>query len=359
MRRLWTAGAAVLVCLALGTVTAAAQSPSASAAASATARSPAPSGVARAPVPSQGCGRSTAHAGTTYAAMGIAGQSRSWLLHVPAAHDGRTPLPLVIQLHGYGSNAPDLAGYTGFDALGDAMGFVTVTPNGRGTIQRWIFELDARSWQVTPSHPDVVFIGALIDRLGGELCLDLARVYVTGISNGGFASTALACVLGDRIAAIAPVAAMFDYGDTCRGTRRVPILALIGKADPILPFEGGLSATVRELPTDAGVLLGSTASAVDPMLAVPIPQRAAGIAARYGCAPEPTVEHIAAHVDRIAYSCPANADVVLVVLLDGGHTWPSVRLSAAEQDPSDHTNTEVDASRMMWDFFVQHPLPAE
>jgi polyhydroxybutyrate depolymerase len=349
MRRMWAAVAAILMCLALlvGSVGSAAQSPGSSVVAP------------RESIPSAGCGASTAAAGTTFDFMPVADLTRYWYLHVPPAHDGRTPTPLVIQLHGYGWDSARQAAYTKLDALGDELGFVTVSPDGRGDIKRWFFELDERGWDVTPSNPDAVFIGALIDRLGETLCLDLARVFVTGMSNGGMASTALACTLGERIAAIAPVAGFFDFGDACRGARPVPMLAFYGQADSIALYEGGMSAGLQEAPTDAGVPLGDIPMAADPVWPVPVPQRAAGIAERYGCAPEATPVPITSQVQRTAYPCPEGAAVVLVVARDGGHTWPGAVLSADDASQLGPTNMEIDASRMMWDFFVQHPLPVD
>ena len=87
------------------------------------------------------------------------------------------------------------------------------------------------------SNPDVAFIEALIDRLGDELCLDLARVYATGHSNGAIGASVLGCVLADRLAAIAPVAALTDFGDACQEARAVPVLGIHGGADPYVLLE--------------------------------------------------------------------------------------------------------------------------
>lgn len=343
MRKMWAAAAASLVSLALGGVLVVAQDEPLE-----------PMSASRAPSPSAGCGTASATAGTSHDSMEVGDLMRSWYTHVPPAHDGQTPLPLVIQLHGNGSDATFLAGFTGLDALGDEEGFVTVTPEGRGQVQRWIYEFDERGWDVTPTNPDVLFIGALIDRLGLQLCLDLARVYVTGISNGGQAATALACALDERIAAIAPVAGVVDSGDDCRTARPVPILAFHGQEDPIALFDGGLAPFVAESPSEVGTPLGDLPMAW--IFEGPVTERVAGIAKRYGCAPEPSPELIAEHVEEIRYACPDGADVALVVATDGGHAWPGAALPP-ELEPLGHVNMEIDASHMMWDFFAQHALP--
>jgi len=316
-----------------------------------------PMSASRAPSPSAGCGIASTTTGTSLDSMEVDDLVRSWYTHVPAANDGHTPLPLVIQLHGNGSDATFLAGFTGLDGLGDEKGFVTVTPEGRGLIQRWIYEFDERGWDDTPTNPDILFIGALIDRLGQQLCLDLARVYVTGISNGGQAASALACVLDERIAAIAPVAGLVDSGDDCRTARPVPMLAFHGQEDPIALFDGGLAPFVAEAPSEVGTPLGDLPMAW--IFEGPVTERVAGIAERYGCAPDLTTALVAEHVERIGYACPDDADVALVVAMDGGHAWPGAAFPPELEAQLGHVNMEINASRMMWDFFAQHALPEE
>lgn len=78
---------------------------------------------------------------------------------------------------------------------------------------------------------------ALLDHVIGELELaDADRVYLTGMSMGGFGSWELSTVAGDRFAAIAPV---------CGGgnrllapiLREMPVWAFHGEKDRIVPVE--------------------------------------------------------------------------------------------------------------------------
>jgi len=55
-------------------------------------------------VPSAGCGSPTVVAGQHEGTMEVAGLERTWRLAVPSIHDGQTPLPLVIGLHGGSEN---------------------------------------------------------------------------------------------------------------------------------------------------------------------------------------------------------------------------------------------------------------
>lgn len=316
----------------------------------------APSGLpgAHSPTPSSGCGNTSVRSGTSHDAMTVAGLDRSWILDVPAAHDGRTPLPLIVQLHGYGNDVTDMA-VTGLDALGDMEGFVVATPVGRGSMPRWLFELDTPALDVTSANPDIAFIGSLIERLGRGLCLDASRIYTTGLSNGAWLTSALPCALGDRIAAIVnTVAGVVDFEAACHPDRPVPVIAFHGSADTILPMEGGFDPELlAELQLDTGGSFGGD----NPVWAVPIRKRMAGLAGRDGCQPKPVSRPISGDAERLVWTCPAGADVQLVVVDGGGHDWP--RPEPGPSDAPGASPRKVDATRLIWDFFSEHPLPAQ
>ena len=99
-----------------------------------------------------------------------------------------------------------------------------MTPDGAGTPQQW------NNLQVGELPDDVAFIGELLDYLEATLCIDPARVYATGISNGSAFAQRLACLMPDRIAAVAAVAA-FVYPVVCDAAPPVPIIAFHGTAD--------------------------------------------------------------------------------------------------------------------------------
>ena len=52
-----------------------------------------------------------------------------------------------------------------------------------------------------------------------------------------------------------------------------------------------------------------------------------------------------------------NADVVFYRIANGGHTWPGSPLSESLRDRLGVTNMDIDASRLMWEFFEANPLP--
>ena len=87
---------------------------------------------------------------------------------------------------------------------------------------------------------DVAFMRDLIaPDLSDQFCIDPARIYVNGMSNGGGMTNRLACELSDQIAAVAwSSGAYTDFPGGCHPTRPVPVMAFHGKEDPIVPYEG-------------------------------------------------------------------------------------------------------------------------
>lgn len=112
-----------------------------------------------------------------------------------------------------------------------------------------------------------------------EYSIDEERVYVTGMSNGGFMTNRVACEMSDIIAAAAPVAGplMEDYkGDKhpfgwnadpfkCKPKNRVPILHIHSSKDLVVPFEGveGIDEALKpSFPDFASPFIDSLSSAL-------------------------------------------------------------------------------------------------
>jgi polyhydroxybutyrate depolymerase len=71
---------------------------------------------------------------------------------------------------------------------------------------------------------DVAFLTTLVRDLAGRYCVDLSRVYATGVSGGGRMASQLACDASRVFAAIAPVAGL-RYPSPCPASRPVPVIA--------------------------------------------------------------------------------------------------------------------------------------
>ena len=180
-----------------------------------------------------GCGKA-ATPGVTTEQLTVDGRPRDYLLSIPDSYDPSTRAPLIFNFHGLGSNKEQQALYSGMNQKAGAAGYVVITPDGTGT--------DLRHWAFPPlagSATDVAFVKALLATTTRALCIDPKRVYATGMSNGAIFSTALACALPGRFAAIAPVAGVNGTKVCGRGTPPTSVLAFHGTADPIVPYAGG------------------------------------------------------------------------------------------------------------------------
>ena len=249
-------------------------------------------------------------------------------MHIPPRYDGDRRLSVVLNLHGYGSNARNQAAYSRLPQKADEAGFIVVTPDGAGTPQQW------NNLQLDALPDDVAFIRRLLHHLETTLCIDSSRIYATGISNGSAFAQRLACLLPGRIAGVAAVAAFVYPAAVCGGQPPVPIIAFHGTADACVPYEGGVTACGR----------GN--------LPVPAVETSAENWARHnGCSLEPARSQVTEHVRAIAYSeCAGNTAVVLYAVEGGGHTWPG----SANVPRLGAVTGEIDATELMWEFFEAH-----
>jgi polyhydroxybutyrate depolymerase len=192
--------------------------------------------------PSAGC-----RPGTSAAMVGERRQlaGRTVILDAPAAASDR-PAPLVLALHGFRGSPDDMRDGTGLSELARTDGVVVAYPQGHDGVE--LLGTIGVGWDMRPAETtDRDFVRDLLDQLERERCIDRRRIYVTGMSNGGFLASLLGCQLADRLAAVAPVAGALDLGD-CAPARPVPILLVYGTADTVVPpdlIRGGIAWWTR------------------------------------------------------------------------------------------------------------------
>jgi polyhydroxybutyrate depolymerase len=295
----------------------------------------------RPPMASEACGSASADPEVS-PSVEIDEGIRSLRTHIPSAHDGATPLPLIIWLHGQGMSASDMDDVTNLSDFGERHGIVVTAPQGHDPDSGWMWEPGTAEFEPGVENRDVAFIGALLDQLGSELCLDLARVYATGYSIGGHGASVLACRLSDRIAAVAAAPMFADLGDSCAASRAVPMLAFHQTGDEYVLFEGELGDFLGD------TLPWGTTKGEEPFFqradwSVSTVDRAESIALRDGCQAGATSTPIAEGVVRLSWACPEGADVGLVVVEGGGHDW------MIEGGP--------DTNELMWAFLSRFALP--
>ena len=91
---------------------------------------------------------------------------------------------------------------------------------------------DGAGWEIfsIDGNRDLAFVTRLLDQLERTYCIDRARIFSTGFSNGAFFSNILGCTMADRFAAIAPVGGG-RLTVPCMPTRAVPVLIHHGRKD--------------------------------------------------------------------------------------------------------------------------------
>ncbi|MFN3940056.1 MAG: alpha/beta hydrolase family esterase, partial [Chitinophagales bacterium] len=180
----------------------------------------------------------------TYAQVSITdsifsgGQWRYFRLYVPSIYTGTTAVPLLLNLHGYSSNAFEQEIYGEFRNIADTANFIMVLPEG--TTDAFGFQFWNCFLADDIGVDDVQFLSDLIDSVALDYNIDFNRIYSTGMSNGGFMSYTLAGELSERIAAIASVTGSIsdERLPAFAPTHPVPVMEIHGTADFTVPYNG-------------------------------------------------------------------------------------------------------------------------
>jgi polyhydroxybutyrate depolymerase len=160
------------------------------------------------------------------------GGTRYYDLYVPEIV-GDSPLPLVLDLHGYGRTSSQQREVSRLDLLAEQEGFFAAFPRGLGL--EWNFQFGA------PGNDDVGALRAIVADISNHYSIDPGRVYVTGHSMGGSMAYRLACEAADQFAAATTFAGSVENGSqaACSPDRPISVLLFRGENDEVVPFEGG------------------------------------------------------------------------------------------------------------------------
>ena len=262
------------------------------------------------------------------------GIQRDYILYIPAIYDGSADFPLVLNFHGFGSNANEQMFYGDFRDIADTEGFLLVHPQGTSLngSQYWNVGSPGSSGSTID---DVGFTEALIDELANLYTINLDRVYATGMSNGGFMSFLLACQLSEKIAAIASVTGSMtlDTYANCNAQHPTPILQIHGTSDNIVPYNGNTGSL-----------------SIDDVISYWVNYN--------NCDTNPTITTFpdldpsdGSIVEHIVYTGGDNASTTEhMKVIGGGHTWPgSVFILPG-------TNQDINASNEIWEFFSRFDI---
>ncbi len=280
-------------------------------------------------LPAAAAGCNLGAPGTTVR-VSVGDTGRTMLVHVPRGA-GRGALPLVMLLHGSGGTGAAILEQSKLATTADAHGFLVAAPDAgipheRGFVWN-IPGVPTVSGRVPgPGDPDdVAYLGAAIDWLAAQRCVDRARVYATGLSGGGRMTSWLGCVAADRFAGIAPVVGLRAGNPlasdprvpdpaSCRPSRPVPVIGFAGDADTTNPIQGG----------GAGYWRYTMAMAL----------------ARWSdldrCRQGPVQRDLSATLYEVGYTdCRSGSEVVGRITRGAGHVWTA-------------------DNEAMWAFFARH-----
>jgi polyhydroxybutyrate depolymerase len=288
------------------------------------------------PRPSPGCASHGTAATSATVTLTYATAARTYVLHVPAGKPSGAR-PLVLNLHGYTGSGSQQEGLTGMDSVADQAGFFVAYPNGEGSPTDWNAGACC-SAASEGDRDDEGFLGAVIDDIAAKSCVDLARVYSAGFSNGGMMTYRLGCELSARFAAIASVSGSAVIPlDTCTPVHPMPLMHIHGNADPLVPYDGGAG----------GLPLSGRATPIFPAAA----DEVAAFRTKDGCPSTSDVYFDSgnAHCDHWG-PCQGDSEVVFCTISQGGHAWPGGTGSSSESSP-------LDATQAIWTFFQKHALP--
>lgn len=150
----------------------------------------------------------------------------NYLLYLPDDYDAKEAWPLVVFLHGAGERGDDLElvkkhGPPKLIEQGKSFPAIIVSP--QCAAGRW--------WT-----GQLLELTALIDEIVDKYKVDEDRIYLTGLSMGGFGTWSLAAYTPDRFAALMPIC---GGGETlaARLLSKTPVWVFHGAKDPIVPLK--------------------------------------------------------------------------------------------------------------------------
>ena len=257
----------------------------------------------------------------------VDGAERTYLLHVPPGLDSSQPAPVFFALHGFDTEKhfeiSDLQNVAGFEAISDQNGFILVYPSGLDGV--WNVGGGCCKPAVDNNVDEAAFIRAILDDLSSTANIDAKRIYAAGFSMGGMLAFKLGCEMSDTLAGVASVAGSMIY-EPCQPDQPVSIFQVNGKADTLVPYEGGVGGFMTgDIDFPPAEQVRDTWAQLD------------------GCTGAVQMEDKGVATLTSYESCQDSTAVELYTMDVLGNNWP--------------TQYVLPVSQMIWDFFAAHPKP--
>ena len=269
--------------------------------------------------------------------------ARAYLLHVPGNFRPNAS-GLVIALHGSNGSGAMFRSRSQLSAKADQAGFAVAYPYtllapGAG-ITEWN-EFFNNSFAGNPPD-DVGFLRQLIGALQAQLHPDPRRIYVTGLSNGGFMTHRAGIQLSDLVAAIAVVEGSVVSPGSIQNVPAplgpVSVLMLHGDQDSTVLYCGGQAYASQEQSLNywSAANRCSTTDTTAPLC---------------------DAQGITSVAAKNASGCAQGTEVKFYKLVGGEHDWYTVPMNAPGNSPF---NPNFDARSgettddIVWNFFATH-----
>ena len=262
------------------------------------------------------------------------GKTREYYVSLPKNQS--KPIPLIINFHGFRSNAIDQRGFSQIDNYAHQNGVGVIYPEGI-----------KKSWNVGQAIPnnenDIGFVNALIDSVSSKYNIDSNRIYACGFSNGGTFSYELICGLSSKIAAFGSVGGNFSINQkrACNINREVPLIHIHGTKDRLQKY---YKSDRNFLSTVESVNFWAEYNQLD----IKVIEDIENIHKKDGTS-----------VQKHTYSKNnSKTKVIHLKVVDGGHLWLgspiadwfTLRLFFGKN------NHEINSSEELVDFFLQYKL---
>ena len=266
----------------------------------------------------------------------VDGRERRMVVQTPA--DARGRLPLLLIFHGSNQSAEVFRRFTdrAFDALVDDGRAVIASLDGYE--KHWN---DARKGITfaarTENVDDVAFTRAAVAALVAEGTVDPDRVYAFGFSNGGQLVVRLIHEAPDLIAGAAMVGATqpepSNFIDSGTAPRPMPVLAIHGTDDLLVPYDGGEASLWGEMTRGLGLSAPDSAAYFAQRNGITAPATVTDI---------PPLEGSHTSVTRTDYRQDGHDPVTLLTVVGGGHTVPGPGRASLVMGRTSHEISAVD-----------------
>ena len=211
-----------------------------------------------------------------------------------------SPVPLVVVLHGFQSDAEVMAKISSLAAEAGQKNFVAAF--GVGVDKSWNAEICCGT-AVASEVDDVDYVRSMILTVEDQYPVDRSKVFLLGYSNGGMMAYRVLCEAPQLVSSFVSVAG--TNSSKCHAPVPRPFLQMSGDDDPVVPIAGSKVQTTPGVPPVPSVL-GSVA----------------GIAEDFDCS-RATRQVVGPVTENKWSPCRDGVPVVFDVVKGAGHGWPT------------------------------------